>query len=350
MNDLQFLAGPAVADIDGDGLPEALQGSGVYDIHAVDVDGVEAAGGRSSPHGWMVQSPAVGDLDGDGRLEVVATTREGNLFVWRTAGDECGAIPWRRWHHDEWGTGNDATDARPPASLRAQEVSARATSPEPHPLHPGARARRRTVLRHRRVRGARRRAADRRRGRLRRGDRARGDGERPRRARPRRDRRRGGGQLLAGRTLYAALRGADAAGNVSAIVGTGPITFPTREPTETPTRTATRSRTATPVARDTVAPTSTATVPATVSATPTASAPPTSTPTSVPSSTATTVVPATATRTAPSTATAPPTATSTRRPPSDNGCAVVAPDPAGGEWWSVGLGVLLLMARRRSRR
>jgi hypothetical protein len=74
----------------------------------------------------MVQSAAVGDLDGDGRLEVVATTREGNLFVWRSTGDECGAIPWRRWHHDEWGTGNADTDARPPASLRAQEISARA--------------------------------------------------------------------------------------------------------------------------------------------------------------------------------------------------------------------------------
>ena len=29
---------------------------------------------------------SVGDLDGDGKLEVAATTREGNVFIWRTEG------------------------------------------------------------------------------------------------------------------------------------------------------------------------------------------------------------------------------------------------------------------------
>src|SRR5262249_45720759 len=64
VNDLQFLAGPVVADIDGDGLPEAIEGSGIYDLHAVDVDGVEAPGWPKFTNGWMVQSPAVGDVDG----------------------------------------------------------------------------------------------------------------------------------------------------------------------------------------------------------------------------------------------------------------------------------------------
>jgi hypothetical protein len=117
VNDLQFLAGPALADIDGDGLAEAIQGSGVYDVHAVNADGVEASGWPKFTDGWMVGTPAVGDVDGDGRLEVVAVTREGWLFVWRTAGDECGDIPWRRWHHDEWGSGNYGTDARPPTAI-----------------------------------------------------------------------------------------------------------------------------------------------------------------------------------------------------------------------------------------
>jgi hypothetical protein len=71
----------------------------------------------------MVGTPAVGDVDGDGLLEVVATTREGYLFVWRTSGDECGNIRWRRYHHDEWGTGNYHTDARPPASLKGDDVT-----------------------------------------------------------------------------------------------------------------------------------------------------------------------------------------------------------------------------------
>jgi hypothetical protein len=123
MNDLQFFGAPAVADIDGDGLPEAIIGSGVYDLRAFDVNGATPEGWHKFTNGWMVGTPAVGDVDGDGRLEVVATTREGYLFVWRTSGDECGNIRWRRYHHDEWGTGNYHTDARPPAFLRGEDVT-----------------------------------------------------------------------------------------------------------------------------------------------------------------------------------------------------------------------------------
>jgi len=122
VNDLQFIAGPAVADISGDGMPEALEGSGVYDLHAFDITGTEPAGWPKFTNGWMVGTPAVGDVDGDGLLEVVGVTREGNLFVWETDGDECGPVLWRRYHRDEWGTGNYHADTRPPASLRGDEV------------------------------------------------------------------------------------------------------------------------------------------------------------------------------------------------------------------------------------
>ncbi len=122
VNDLQFIAAPAVADISGDGLPEAIEGSGVYDLHAFDIDGNEPAGWPKFTNGWMVGTPAVGDVDGDGLLEVVAVTREGNLFVWNTTGDECGPVLWRRYHHDEWGSGNYHADARAPAALRREDV------------------------------------------------------------------------------------------------------------------------------------------------------------------------------------------------------------------------------------
>jgi hypothetical protein len=129
VNDLQILTGPSVADIDGDGLPEILEGSGISDLHAVNINGVEATGWPKFTSGWMVQSPTVGDLQGDGGLEVIGSTREGNLFVWKTIGNECGFIPWRRWHHDEWGTGNYGADTRPPASLQAGDVTASAMGP-----------------------------------------------------------------------------------------------------------------------------------------------------------------------------------------------------------------------------
>jgi len=124
VNDLQFVSEPALADIDGDGLPEALAGSAVYDLHAININGVEPPGWPKFTGGWMIGTPAVGDVDGDGRLEVIATTREGNLFVWKTRGDECGFIPWRHWHHDERGTGNYGTDARPPATLQPTDITA----------------------------------------------------------------------------------------------------------------------------------------------------------------------------------------------------------------------------------
>lgn len=117
VHDLQFLVAPVVADITGDGIAEAIWGSGVYDLHAVDANGIEAPGWPKFTGGWSVGSPAVGDLDGDGLLEVAAVTREGSLFLFVTSGDACGHIPWRQYHHDEWSTGNYHTDARPPVAL-----------------------------------------------------------------------------------------------------------------------------------------------------------------------------------------------------------------------------------------
>ena len=357
VTDLQFLAGPSVADITGDGLPEALAGSGVSDFHAVDATGAQAPGWPKFTNGWMVQGPAVGDLDGDGLLEVVATTREGHLFAWRSDGDECGAIPWRRWHHDEWSSSNAGTDARPPASLHPQEVSARAVNPSRirltlarvpgdglycgtasfdvrfsvHPIVDEAgfaSAEPLTVV-----------DSD-------------AGSRRPGEITVR-------GTDLGGLTVYVGLVARDGAGNRSTLVGAGPVTLPTREPTETPTSrptgTATPTRTATPVATstssatpvatDTAVPTATATVPATVTATPTEPAPPTFTSTPVASVTATPTIQSTRT----ATSTAPPTATSTRRPPNDGGCAVVAPEQAGGGWWGVAVGALLVIVRRARR-
>jgi len=85
--DLQFLSSPSVADIDGDGIAELLQGSGGYYLHAFHASGGEPATWPKFTGGWMVGSATAGDIDNDGLLDVVAVTREGNLYAWGTAAD-----------------------------------------------------------------------------------------------------------------------------------------------------------------------------------------------------------------------------------------------------------------------
>lgn len=118
-NDLQFFAVPVVADITGDGLPEILMGSGVRDLHGVDINGDEATGWPKFTAGWTVSPPAVADFDGDGNIEVAHVTREGFLFVWRTAGEACGYQPWPHGRHDAHGTSNAATDAKAPGTAQS---------------------------------------------------------------------------------------------------------------------------------------------------------------------------------------------------------------------------------------
>jgi hypothetical protein len=83
MEDLTLLAAPVAADVDGDGLPEILLGSGGYLLHAFKRAGGDAEGFPKFTGGWVFSAPAVGDLDGDGEKELVSVTREGYLFAWR---------------------------------------------------------------------------------------------------------------------------------------------------------------------------------------------------------------------------------------------------------------------------
>ncbi|MFH2007029.1 MAG: FG-GAP-like repeat-containing protein [bacterium] len=106
MEDYQFFMSPAVADIDGDGLPEAINGSAGYYLHAYNHLGVEPAGWPKFTGGWIIASPAVGDVDGDGNLDVVVGTRSGWLFAWSTTGPSTGRVEWASHKHDNRNTGN----------------------------------------------------------------------------------------------------------------------------------------------------------------------------------------------------------------------------------------------------
>jgi hypothetical protein len=123
VNDLQFLATPASADVDGDGDEEVIEGTAYSDLHAFDATGGEpgmralaADGWPKFTGGWTVGHPGVGDLDGDGERDLAHTIREGALFVWRGNGaGVCDPVTWPEFGHDGWTSNNVETDARRPA-------------------------------------------------------------------------------------------------------------------------------------------------------------------------------------------------------------------------------------------
>jgi hypothetical protein len=111
-----FFGNPTVADIDGDGLPEIVTGSGGGLVHAVNALGAKPAGWPKFTDNWMIPVPVVGDIDGDGLLEVATSSREGFLTVWEASGPASPtAVQWNGFRHDRQRTGN--FDSGVPAGL-----------------------------------------------------------------------------------------------------------------------------------------------------------------------------------------------------------------------------------------
>ncbi|MDQ3987339.1 MAG: Ig-like domain-containing protein, partial [Actinomycetota bacterium] len=116
INDLQFFSVPTSADVSGDGVPEILEGSAVYDVRAVNARAMPVEGWPKFTGGWNIASPGTGDLDGDLKLDVAVITREGWLFVWETDGNACQGIEWSKYQHDLSNSGNYESPTLAPAS------------------------------------------------------------------------------------------------------------------------------------------------------------------------------------------------------------------------------------------
>jgi hypothetical protein len=116
IEDMMFFGNPTVADLDGDGLPEIVLGSGGGLVHAVNHLGAQPAGWPKFTNNWMIPIPVVGDIDGDGFLEVAVMSREGFLTVWNASGPvSAGAVQWQGYRHDRQRTGS--VDSGVPAGL-----------------------------------------------------------------------------------------------------------------------------------------------------------------------------------------------------------------------------------------
>ena len=90
---------PAIGDIDGDGFPEVVVGTGHYwtnvagnRVYALRYNGTDLPGWPVETGDNLFSSPALGDVDHDGRLEVAIGGNDGYLYLI----DDNGGIIWKQ--------------------------------------------------------------------------------------------------------------------------------------------------------------------------------------------------------------------------------------------------------------
>ncbi|HEV3000562.1 MAG TPA: S8 family serine peptidase [Solirubrobacteraceae bacterium] len=113
MNDLQFLTGPSIAEVDGVTPAQEIVSASA----SLDLQGYGAGGEPIDPRwpkltsDWVVANPLVGSWgEGDEKV-VVSATRSGFLLAYAVGAAVCdGPDAWPRFHHDNWNTG-DARNA-----------------------------------------------------------------------------------------------------------------------------------------------------------------------------------------------------------------------------------------------
>jgi hypothetical protein len=138
VNDLQFLTGPSVADIDGLPGEEIIEGSASKDLAAFSAAGTPVS--QSWPKvstDWTVANPTIGsfgslETDSGARKVVIALTRSGYIDAYSTAAPACSPGSWPRFHHDIANSGDFNRDATLPGKPLALGLSTAAlgfTSP-----------------------------------------------------------------------------------------------------------------------------------------------------------------------------------------------------------------------------
>lgn len=124
-NELPYLTGPALADIDGDGSVNILMPVQLG-IAVLGPDGTLIDHGRRGARMWLPVGPVVADVDGDGLLETIAGgarsggSAEGMLYIWQESGSAGGKLPWPMFHQNARRTG-----AAPLHSVSGQVLDSR---------------------------------------------------------------------------------------------------------------------------------------------------------------------------------------------------------------------------------
>jgi hypothetical protein len=118
VNDLSFLTGPSIADVDGLPGEEVVGGTSSLEFYGFNTAGtpLAAAGFPKLSADWAVANPAVGsfgthDTDSGARKAFVGLTRAGTLLAYDTDAPACSAGSWPRFHHDLANSGDYRRDA-----------------------------------------------------------------------------------------------------------------------------------------------------------------------------------------------------------------------------------------------
>jgi hypothetical protein len=133
MNDLQFITGPSIADIDGQAGQELIEGSASKDLAAYTGTGQPVS--SSWPKvttDWTVANPTIGsfgtlDTVSAAHKVVIAETRSGYISAYSTPAGPCTPSDWPRFHHDNANSGDHERDAILPgkpmgASLTGSQI------------------------------------------------------------------------------------------------------------------------------------------------------------------------------------------------------------------------------------
>ncbi len=139
VNDLQFLTGPAAADIDGQPGDEVVGGTASFDLYAANNAGVAVSGWPKLTGDWTVAVPTIGswgtvDTDSGVHKRVIGLTRSGYLFAYNTPAGPCTSSSWPRFHHDDANSGDYRRDAVLPGKPTNESVTA--SGPRDNTLDP----------------------------------------------------------------------------------------------------------------------------------------------------------------------------------------------------------------------
>jgi hypothetical protein len=120
VNDLQFLTGPSIGDLDGLPGEEVVEGTSSKDLAAFNPVGLPVNDRWPKvTTDWTVANPLIGsfgtlDTDANATKVVVGMTRSGYINAYETEAEACSRSSWPRFHHDNANSGDFSRDAALP--------------------------------------------------------------------------------------------------------------------------------------------------------------------------------------------------------------------------------------------